>query len=245
VALGYGGSPRPATFLRTETLLASSTVVDTDRASDLLGRVPLAFERNDGQFDQKVRFSARGETYEIALGAVGPRLALTADDPAGPRTEIGVTFVGARPAREMRGIDRLQGQSSYYRGGRESDWAAGAPTYGHVRASAIYDGIDVDYYGRDRQLEYDFLVAPGADPSQIAMAFSGVDRLTIDETGDLVLHVGDRAIRQHRPVAYQNTREGRRTVDADYLLLGTNRVVIALGDYDRDRPLVIDPVLAY
>ena len=77
------------------------------------------------------------------------------------------------------------------------------------------------------------------------MSFSGVDRVSIDETGDLLLHVGTKTIRQHRPVAYQDTTQGRRNVDADYLVLGRERVVIALGDYDRRRPLVIDPVLAY
>ena len=77
------------------------------------------------------------------------------------------------------------------------------PTFGRVRATAIYAGIDLEYYGRDRQLEYDFLVAPGADPSQIVVAFDGVDRATLDAAGDLLLQVGARTVRQHRPVAYQ------------------------------------------
>jgi uncharacterized repeat protein (TIGR01451 family) len=251
VALTYGGASRPsATILRTETRLPFSTAVEptaTTRtaAGDLLGRLPLAFERNDGQLDGRVRFSARGEAYEVALGPLGATLALSDRTAPGSSAQIAMRFLDARPAREMYGVEPLQGRSHYYRGNDAAAWPTDVPTFGRVRARGVYKGIDVEYYGRNRQLEYDFLVAPGADPSQIALAFEGVDRLSIDQTGDLLLQVGPRTIRQHRPVAWQDTKKGRRAVDADYLLLGRERVVIALGEYDRELALVIDPVLAY
>jgi uncharacterized repeat protein (TIGR01451 family) len=212
--------------------------------SDLLARLPLAFERNDGQFDDRVRFSARGENYEVAIDRRGARLALSDGGAAGARAEIGLTFVDGVPARDVRGASPLPGLTHYYRGSNPAAWSGNVQSFGRVRATRIYEGIDVEYYGRDRQLEYDFLVAPGADPTRIVMAFTGVDRLSI-EGGDLLLHAGGRTVRQHRPVAYQDTPRGRRNVEADYLLLGGNRVVIALGDYDHERALVIDPVLAY
>ena len=118
-------------------------------------------------------------------------------------------------------------------------------SFERVRATRIYEGIDVEYYGRNRQLEYDFLVAPGADPSQIVMAFTGVDCMSIDRGRRPAAARGRPTVRQHRPVAYQERRHERRTVEAAYLLLGGDRVVIALGDYDHERALVIDPVLAY
>ena len=145
----------------------------------------------------------------------------------------------------MAGAEALPGLTHYYRGNDPGAWATNVPTFGRVRATGIYPGIDLEYYGRGRQLEYDFLVAPGADPSQIVLTFDGVDQATLDATGDLLLQVGTRTIRQHRPVAYQSIGDGRRAVRAAYRLVGSQQAAIELGDYDRERPLIIDPVLAY
>jgi uncharacterized repeat protein (TIGR01451 family) len=235
VALAYGDSIRP--------LATSSSTTTTEAASNLFARLPLAFERNDGQFDDGVRFAARGDGYEVAIGRTGVQLALV-ERGAAPR-EVGVRFLGSLAARSMSGAESLPGLTHYYRGNDPRAWTANVPTFGRVRAAGIYQGIDVEYYGRDRQLEYDFLVAPGADPSQIVLTFDGVDRTTVDATGDLLLQVGSRTIRQHRPVAYQIDGDARRAVTADYRLAGGQQVAISLGDYDRERSLVIDPVLAY
>ena len=232
LALAYGATIRPT---------AMTTAATTD--GNLFARLPLAFERNDGQFDRRVRFAARGEGYEVALGPTGARLALTERGTA-PR-EIGVRFLGGQAARAMTGAEALPGLTHYYRGSDPGAWATNVPTFGRVRATGIYPGIDLEYYGRGRQLEYDFLVAPGADPSQIVLTFDGVDRATLDATGDLLLQVGTRTIRQHRPVAYQSAGDGRRAVRAAYRLVGSQQAAIELGDYDRERPLIIDPVLAY
>ena len=156
---------------------------------------------------------------------------------------FGVRFEGGRPPRGMAGVDPITaaGHDDLGAGGAAS--AATVPSFSRVRVSRVYDGIDVEDHGHDRQLEYDFVVAPGADPSQIALAFDGVDGIALDPAGDLLLQVGARTIRQRRPVAYQATRNGRRRVQADYILLGTRRIVIALGDYDHGLPLVIDPAI--
>ena len=209
----------------------------------MLSRQPLAFERNDGQFDRSVRYSARGDQYEVALRTDGVRLAMA--DAGGGRTEIGLRFLGGRPARAIAGGRAASWPRLLRAASSQLARAAAEPTFGRVRATGIYDGIDVEYDGRDRKLEYDFLVAPGADPGDIALAFDGVDAVAVDPTGDLLIRVGAQTIRQHRPVAYQLARDGRRPVAADYLVVGTHRVVIALGDYDRDLPLVIDPVITY
>jgi len=120
-------------------------------APNLFARLPLAFERNDGQFDGLVRFAARGDGYEVALGPNGARLAL-AEHGAAPR-EVGVRFFGGQPARAMTGVEALPGQTHYYRGNDPRAWTANVPTFGRVRAAGIYPGIDVEYYGRDRQLD--------------------------------------------------------------------------------------------
>ena len=241
-ALAHGATTRP---LATTPAVAAAAPTATAAApgGNLFARLPLAFERNDGQFDGRVRFAARGEGYEVALGPTGARLALA--EPGAPLREVGVRFPGSRAARVMTGAETLPGVSHYYRGNDPRAWTANVPTFGRVRAAGIYEGIDVEYYGRDRQLEYDFLVAPGADPNQIVVAFDGVDATTVDAAGDLLLEVGGRTVRQHRPVAFQFAGSERRPVAADYRLLGGQRVAITLGDYDRSQPLIIDPVLAY
>ena len=114
-----------------------------------------------------------------------------------------------------------------------------------MRYVDVYPGVDLVYYGRPRQLEYDFVLAPGADPSQIALTFDGAERVEIDAGGDLVLHTGAGELRQPRPVVYQEIDGARRSVVGDYVLDGEGRVRVRLGAYDVTRPVVIDPVLAY
>ncbi|PYN13738.1 MAG: hypothetical protein DME05_17700, partial [Candidatus Rokuibacteriota bacterium] len=76
------------------------------------------------------------------------------------------------------------------------------PTYARVRYEDLYPGIDLVYYGNQRQLEYDFVVRPGADPRRIALGFRGAQRLEVDPQGDLVLHTAAGAIRQRKPIIY-------------------------------------------
>jgi hypothetical protein len=106
----------------------------------------------------------------------------------------------------------------------------------------IYPGVDLVYYGNQRQLEYDFIVEPGADPRVITLDAEGADRLEVDAGGDLVLHVGTREVRQRRPVVYQEPQGVRRAVEARYVLHGPRRVGFQLGAYDPGLALVIDPV---
>ena len=119
------------------------------------------------------------------------------------------------------------------------------PTYAKVRYVDVYPGIDLVYYGRPRQLEYDFVVAPGADPRRIALIFDGVERMELDSSGALVLHTAAGELRQPRPVVYQDIDGARRPVVGDYVVDSDGRVRVRLGAYDTSRPLVIDPILSY
>jgi hypothetical protein len=101
------------------------------------------------------------------------------------------------------------------------------------------------YYGKGRQLEYDFIVAPGGDPARIDLRFTGAERLTINAAGELVLHTAVGELRQPEPVIYQEIDGERRAVSGGYVLTGADRVGFRVGSYDRRRPLVIDPVLAF
>jgi uncharacterized repeat protein (TIGR01451 family) len=243
LAAGPGGLTRYLCAAPPAATQASST--SPARPQSLLDHIPFSFERNDGQLAGPLLYRARGAGYEVALGTGGAALTLRTQ---GDRraTSIGLDFVGGRPASSITGEEQLPGTLNYYRGSDHTRWRSGVATFARVRATAIYPGIDVVYYGHGRELEYDFLVSPGADPRRIELAFSGIDRLEVDEDGDLLLHVDGRIVRQHRPVAYQTIGAGeRRPIAAAYCISGPRHAKIEVGDYERAQPLVIDPVLSY
>src|SRR5262249_31758806 len=135
--------------------------------------------------------------------------------------------------------------ANYYVGNDAAQWHTGAPTYARVEYQSVYAGVDLVYYGNQQnQLEYDFVVAPGADAGVIGLAYAGADRLELDH-GDLVLHVGNDQIRQHRPFTYQEVNGARHEVASQYVLTGATQVGIQLGAYDHSRPLVIDPFISF
>jgi hypothetical protein len=153
---------------------------------------------------------------------------------------------GANPAAYAVGVDELEGKVNYFIGSDPAAWRTNVPTFGQVRYREVYPGIDVVYYGNQQHLEYDFVVAPGRDPSSISLSFEGAERIrTEDATGDLLLSVGESTIRQHRPLVYQDTSDGRQVIESRYILDGSDRVAFGLGEYDTSKPLVIDPILVY
>jgi hypothetical protein len=161
-------------------------------------------------------------------------------------------LVGADANTAMAGIDELPGKTNYFIGNDPKKWRTDVPSYSKVRYESVYRGIDLIYYGNQGQLEYDFVVAPGADPKAIALGVAGegaVPDLRIDPGGDLVVRLNSDEIRFHKPVAYQNAEptrlQNRKFVEASYVLESRNRIGIRVGKYDAALPLVIDPVLVY
>jgi hypothetical protein len=224
------------------------------RVSEGYGRLPLHFEANQGQTHKDVRFLARGPGYGLYLTADEAVLVLTrpeakrdvrgTSEPQAKPVALRMSLVGAARKPHVSGVEELPGKANYFIGKDQSKWRTEVPTYARVHYREVYPGIDLVYYGNQRQLEYDFVVAPGADPSKIVLGFKGADKLEID-AGNLVLHVGGSEIRQHKPVIYQEIDGVRREIDGGYVLKGAKRVGFQLAAYDHQRPLVIDPVLAY
>ncbi len=210
-----------------------------------LANLPLYFEPNRGQFSRGVSFAARLPQYQLALSPAGLMLAL----PSKAKTAriVRLNFVGANRNAQMRGRKPLPGRVNYFLGRDPKDWHAGIPTYAQVEMRRIYPGIDLVYYGRRRRLEYDFRLAAGADPRQIAFRLGGGPsaRLSLDPRGDLQIATAAGELRFRKPVIYQRTGRRRRMVPGGYRLLSRNRVGFRLGRYDRQRPLVIDPVLVF
>src|SRR5439155_12260519 len=106
---------------------------------------------------------------------------------------------------------------NYFLGSDPSQWRAGVRTFSQVRYQSVYSGVDLVYYGNQRQLEYDFIVAPGADPKQIGLSFEGVDKTGFDPAGDLILDTGGERVRQHKPIVYQETNGSRKEIEGRYV----------------------------
>jgi uncharacterized protein (TIGR03437 family) len=207
-------------------------------AADPYRNLPLTFEPNRGQADPAVQYVARGNGYAVSLAATSASLRV--------RGAGAVSFrlaAAARPSFEA--LDPLPGRSHYYFGPDPARWLTDIPHYARVRARNVYPGIDLVYYGNQRELEYDFVVAPGADADRIRLVWEGVEGLRQDAAGDLLLIVSGREIRQRRPRVFQR-RDGReQEIEGRYRLAGNRRVRFDISEYDRALPLVIDPVLVY
>jgi hypothetical protein len=151
-------------------------------------------------------------------------------------------LLGANPTARPVGLDPLAGKVNYLIGNDPSQFHTGIGTYGRVEYQNVYTGIDLVYYGTQGQLEYDFLLAPGADTKSIRLSFQGADGLSLDALGDLVVHTAAGDLVEHAPVLYQENGGVRETVSGRYVLEGNGQVGFQVGPYDHARSLVIDPV---
>ena len=150
-----------------------------------------------------------------------------------------------RPRRAI-GLEKLPGISNYFIGNDPAQWHTNVPQYARIQFEGVYPGIDQVWYGNQRRLEYDFVVAPGADAKQIQVAYEGVESLRVEANGDLVLRTALGEMRQQKPRVYQEIGGRQVEVAAQYAIVARNRVSFELAGYDRKRGLRIDPVvLAY
>ena len=154
-------------------------------------------------------------------------------------------LIGSAADPQVQGVDALPGKVNYFRGQDAASWQTKVPTYRRVKYSAVYPGIDLVYYGQSQQLEYDFIVAPGADPGTIKLGFAGVEQTTVDAQGDLVLKTAGGPLRFQKPIIYQIDGGRRHTVEGGYVHRSPHQIGFRVGAYDRTRPLIIDPVLSY
>src|SRR6266700_386271 len=230
------------------------------RLSETYGKLPLHFEANRGQTDKDVRFLSRGAGYSLYLTASEAVLVLAKpnadakgdvratrerrDTPTRAQSvALRMSLVGAARKPVVSGLDEQPGKANYFIGKDRSKWRTNVPTYAKVHYQNVYPGIDLVYYGNQRQLEYDFVVAPGADPKKIALRFQGAEKVEIDAQGELVLHTTGGDMRQHKPVIYQEIDGVRRDIDGGYVIKSGKRVGFQIAAYDTSRPLIIDPVV--
>ena len=212
------------------------------------GKLPLTFEANAGQTDGRVKYLSRGAGYTLFLTAENEAvvsLARTTSKGERQTTAVRMSLSGSKRASAIHALEPKSNISNYYYGSDPKGWLTGVRHYGRVSYEGVYPGIDVVYYGNQRQLEYDFLVAPGANPKDIRLTFDGASRISTAANGDLVLHTEYGEIRQQKPVVYQDVDGQRRFIAAGYEIRGDRHASFSLGAYDRSKQLIIDPILVY
>jgi hypothetical protein len=215
------------------------------KAAANYGKIPLGFETNRGQTDPSVQFVSRGSGYALFLTRGEAVLKLERSQAAkGTRSAtLRMALTGANMQAIATAQEPQAGTVNYFHGNDPSKWVANVPTYGRVNYASVYPGIDLTYYGNQRQLEYDFVVAPSANPAKIALRFTGATP-HIDAAGDLILSGKGHQTSFRAPVAYQLAGNDRVPVTSAYALKG-GQVTFTLGVYDHSKALVIDPVLTY
>jgi hypothetical protein len=216
--------------------------------------LPLVFEPNQGQTAPQVKYLAHGAGYGLFLTADETVLDLrrpAAKGQPSPASVIRMRLDGANSGARVSAVQPLPGKSSYYIGNDPSKWQHDIPQFGRVEYKGVYPGVDLVYYGNEGQLEYDFRVAPGAEPSQIALNFTGASAHI--DSGDLVLSTPNGDVHFHAPHIYQpaagksgsSAGRGEETIAGTFRQLADNKIGFSIGSYDHSRELVIDPTLSY
>jgi hypothetical protein len=235
------GNFRLALFLGAAlTLAAAPREAAITQAQAMLAQTPLRFEANQGQWAPAVLYAARSGGYDLMFTARGPALLLAGSH------RVDISLPNSNPAPTIEAVGKLPTRTDYFVGAREN-WHTNIASYSRIRYGAVYPGVDVVYYGRQNQLEFDFVLQPGADPRAISLRFRGAKHLSITSEGDLAFEFGNGRMVQKKPLIYQEdpATSTRRQIPGRYVLVARNVVGLRVDGYDRKRPLVIDPTLMY
>jgi hypothetical protein len=216
-------------------------------------RQPLTFQPNVGQTDKRVQFLSQGDGYSLFLTPADAVLSLH-DAPvkmslgkikAGKTATLEMVTVGGNKAAAVTGLEQEASHTNYLIGNDHDKWYSDVSNYARIKYAGIYPGIDLTYYGNQSQLEYDFVVAPGADPGAIKLQLKGMQRLHLDPKGELLIDTTVGQVRLEQPVLYQEKADGSHASVQGKLVLARNEIHFKIGNYDKRKPLVIDPILAY
>ncbi len=200
----------------------------------------------------RAQFFARGFGYSLFLTSTEAVLKLRGKSPTLPiahparrYSALRIRLDDANPTARAIGIDELPGRNNYFVGSDRTRWRTDVATFAGVKVRDVYPGIDVIYRGTEGRLEYDFAIAPGADPNRIRLSIDGASRLSIDSNGDVDIETSNGSVVQKAPVIYQISQGAKRIVSGGYVMRDAHTAGFAIGPYDRRLPLVIDPLLSY
>ncbi len=217
-------------------------------------KLPLTFEANRGQTNGRVNFLSRVNGYTAFLTSGGMVLSLRPSErPSGnsaassqpAASTLQFNLLGANKNPQAIGEDQQPGIVNYFIGNNPAKWQTRVPTYAKARYKNVYPGIDLIYYGNHQQLEYDFAVAPGADPRLIQFEIQGANEVRLDSDGSLLLTTNGGELRFQSPIVYQESNGLRVPVQGGYAVKDAKHIGFELSDYDSSKPVVIDPVLLY
>jgi len=239
----------------------SALPVQKAKVVETYGKLPLSFEANTGQAEKNVKFLSRGRGYGLYLTGNGAELMLCQTASSAARTSfrrtpdpmpksaecdvVRMQVPGASGNTEPAGEDELPGTVNYFIGSDPAKWRSNILTYAKVRYRSIYPGIDLVYYGNQQQVEFDFVVAPHADPRLIRLRLGGASTAHLAPNGDAVVTIENGKLAFHKPLIYQMVDGHRRPVGGEFASFGKHTLGFRLGSYDRAKALVIDPVLEY
>ncbi|MBI5756212.1 MAG: SBBP repeat-containing protein, partial [Nitrospirae bacterium] len=238
---------------------------------EVLSKLPLYFIQNNGQLDKRVKFYEKGSGHSTFFAEDGVYLSLIRNEkkdilPLTPSSLAGegrgggaitsqlvkLSFLSANKNPEIIAADPQESKVNYFIGNDPAGWKTNIPTYSAVVFKEVYPGINIKFYGTDRQLEYDIIVKPGADPAKIKMAFEEVDGLRVLENGGMEIGLKEGKLFQKKPYIYQEIDGKRVEVAGSFRLIrpehpdkGLSTYGFEVAGYDKRYPLVIDPILDY
>lgn len=212
------------------------------QAREAYGRLPFTFVPNAGQTNSKIRLYVQGSGLRFAFLRGEALFAFTKTAEGKTKgAALALRFLGARSQAEPQGRRPGTGRVNYLIGRDPALWRSGLPTYNEVVYPDLWPGIDLVFRGADGQLKYEFILRPGAEVSDIRLDYRGAEGLSVDRKGNLLVKTSLGTLTDARPVTYQEIRGERVAVASRYRLGPGERYGFAVGAYDRERPLVIDP----
>lgn len=223
----------------------------------------LLFEANHGQTSNDVQFISRGQGTSMFFGPTGMDFVIYkaaqsqvhdhhGEEDFTPRERLkfrsasfSMQFVNANRSMVLEGRDETMCKSNYLHTNDRSQWRTDIPNYRKIGGRDLYPGIDLVYYGNNGELEFDFVVQPGADPNQIQIQVDGDNCISMNDDGSIVIVLADERVILRKPYIYQDIDGQRVTVQGEYQRTKENLIQFKVDEYAADYPLVIDPVVAY
>ncbi len=248
---------RNSLFFNTNTASTALPKPDEAKLAGEFGKLPLLFEQNTGQTDKSVKFLARNPRYTMFLTNNEAVFALRKleGEKRVRREVLRMQMIGASREPQIEGLDELASKSNYFIGDARDEWRSNLSNYARVSYRGIYPGIDMVYYGQQRELEYDFIVSPQADPQTIKLAFKGAKKISLDKQGNLRLKLKDGELVQPAPYIYQDVNGERKQIAGRFVIKRnpqsatrnpqSDTVGFEVETYDRGLPLVIDPKILF
>lgn len=234
--------------VRTESEYALTAVRETAILHPATyAHLPVFFESNRGQFDPRVRFASRSNGMNVFLTDSDAVLVVksTADGKLRAARSVVLTVVNEKTSPRVTGLDELPGKVNYFKGNSPQHWQTNVPIFKKVEYADVYPGIDLLFRGNKQQLEFDFILEPGAEPSRIALAVKGADTLNINASGDAVVGLGEDTLLLRKPRIYQQVGAKTRDIPGAFRKDSDGNLRFHVAAYDRSLPLVIDPIVSY